>query len=783
MTIIPKSPTESQTTALDYALQLAGLGWHIFPCHEKPWQRTDPRTGEVEEREGKEPYTTHGKDDATTDPGKIRTWWKRWPAALIGVYCEKSGFFAVDLDVKDGAKGLETWDIWIKESGETPAAVAQITPSSGYHVLFTLPQDLKIPSNVKILGPGVDLRCNAYICTGGPYRWDFSPFEYNLGPAPDWLLEKIRHMVAKPERTRTTSPGQAATTTDEKTYAAGYWLDHYLAITSPGNRNDNGFNLATQLRDNGLSQSEAEGYMMLYCGRVPGSGYTESAALASLKSAYSQAPREPAKLPRMNAPISRNGRHAEPTEPEAPPDARDMMQSTNPGPGDLTDAGNADRLVKHYGELMRWVGDWGWLMWDGARWLRDKSGLVMRFAKKTARNIYREAAEAGDDDRAKSLASWAGKSLNKTRLDAMLDLARSEIPATPADFDADPMVLNLQNGMLDLRTGELQPHDPRQKVTKIAGTYYDPEATCPTWEAFLLRILVEKDVIDFVQRAFGYTLTGMTVEQALFFLYGTGANGKSTFIRAILDILGEYGRQAAPQFLMMGDRHPTEIADLHGARFVATIEVEEGRRLAEVLVKQLTGGDRMKARFMRHDFFEFDPQHKIFLAANHKPVIRGTDYAIWRRIRMIPFGVTIPPAEQDPNLGDKLRAELPGILAWAVRGCLEWQRVGLAVPAKIKRATEEYQAEMDIIGQFLDERTITSDLISATSGELHAAYKAWCEEYGETSVGNARFSRLLEQRGIVPVKKPDGSNARDHRGRAYYQGFGLLSNDGNTPND
>jgi len=419
---------------------------------------------------------------------------------------------------------------------------------------------------------------------------------------------------------------------------------------------------------------------------------------------------------------------------------------------------------------MRWAADWGWLMWDEKRWLRDRNGLVMRLAKRTARNIYREAAEASDDERTKHLARWAGASLSKSRLDAMLDLTKSELPASPDDFDADPWMLNLQNGVLDLRTGKLYAHDPGRFITKIAGTDYDPTAQCPTWDAFLERVLVDQDVIYFIRRAIGYTLTGSVGEQALFFLHGSGANGKSTFIRAILDMLGDYGKQAAPQMLMYGDRHPTEIADLHGARFVATIEVEEGRRLAEVLVKQLTGGDRITARFMRHDFFSFDPSHKIWLAANHKPIIKGTDYAIWRRIRMIPFDVVIPPAEQDSSLGDKLRAELPGILAWAVRGCLEWQKIGLAAPEKIKRATEAYQTEMDLIAGYLAERCVVNSLASVTAGALYADYKVWAEESGEKPISQRSFSGRLKERGYT-------TSDRDGSGRALYSGLGLLAKD------
>jgi len=357
----------------ELALKLSDLGWHLFPCLIN-----------------KRPYTPHGKNDATTDATKIRAWWTRWPDALIGVYCERSGFFAVDLDVKGTSNGVTTWQAWIDQHGQPPA-LSQSTPSGGRHVLFELPQDLKIPNNANKLAPGVDLRSNGYICTGGPYEWLQSPFDNPLTPAPDWLLDKIRAMGER-KPTTTTQPSIG----ERNDQAGDYWLNHYLAIATPGNRNATGFDLATQLRDSGLSEAEAEGIMLAYCAQVPGSDYSEAEALASLHSAYQQPRREPAKLPLKAAPVPR-----QPQPPEAPPDAPTMTRQAPP-PGDLTDAGNADRLVKQFGDQMRWVADWGWLMWDEKRWLRDKNGLVMRLAKKnrtqhlpgSSRDLRRRAIQA-----------------------------------------------------------------------------------------------------------------------------------------------------------------------------------------------------------------------------------------------------------------------------------------------------------------------------------------------------------------------------------------------------
>lgn len=457
-----------------------------------------------------------------------------------------------------------------------------------------------------------------------------------------------------------------------------------------------------------------------------------------------------------------------------------------PKPEHFTDLGNAYRLIRQYGDDLRHVTGWGWLTWDNARWQRDEKP-VFNLAKAVALGLYTDAqdllgqakkhlataqhaAELEDSkaediarDRAKELqskaaavASWARASQSRGKIEAAVKLAESEpaVSARSEDFDADPWLLNCQNGTLDLKTGALRPHNRGDLLTRLAPVAYDPAAICPTWDAFLAHIMGgQADLIGFLQRAVGYSLTGSVQEQVLFFPYGGGANGKSTFLKAILAILGrDYAKQAAPELLTVGqDRHPTELADLAGVRFVASIEVAEGKRLAEALVKQLTGGDPVKARLMRQDFFQFDPAFKIWLAANHKPVIRGTDYAMWRRIKLIPFTVTIPEAEQDKKLGDKLLNELSGILAWAVRGCIAWQRDGLGIPEAVTAATETYRAESDELAGFMLECIEEDPQGQEQAGPLYAAYKDWAEANGlgdRDRLSNVKFARRLQDRGI-----------------------------------
>ncbi len=427
-------------------------------------------------------------------------------------------------------------------------------------------------------------------------------------------------------------------------------------------------------------------------------------------------------------------------------------------PFNTTDMGNAERLVARHGHDLRYVHAWGkWLEYDGTRWRVDDTGEVRRRAKETTRSIYGEAEEPEYAELRKELAQHAIHSEARSRVEAMIALAGSElgIPVRPDDLDKDPWLLNVENGTVELRTGELREHRREDLITKLAPIEYDPEAKAPTWEAVLQRLLPSPTLRTFFQRFVGYCLTGDTSEQVLVFLYGLGANGKSTIINALLDTLGDYGQQAAPELLTVkGNSHPTEIADLKGARLVASIEVEEGKRLAEALVKQLTGGDRIKARHMRQDFWEFKATHKLLLAANHKPRVRGADHAIWRRIKLVPFDVTIPDEEKDKKLPEKLRAQRSGILAWAVRGCRDWQQNGLGEPEEVRAATDAYRAEMDVLAAFLDECCVLHEDAHAGATPLYTAYKDWCASAGENPETQTRFGTMLRERGLGTGKDP-----------------------------
>lgn len=446
-----------------------------------------------------------------------------------------------------------------------------------------------------------------------------------------------------------------------------------------------------------------------------------------------------------------------------------------------TEMGMAELLVNQHGGILRYCHPWSaWLENDGRRWRRDLTAEARRRAKATVRSLYAMAAKIEDDKQRRAVLDLAKRFEKSAAVSAMLRLAEAEpgIPILPEQMDAGPLLFNVQNGTVDLRTGQLRPHNPLDYITKLAPVAHDATATCPTFLAFLERVLPDPEVRAFIRRAVGYSLTGETCEQCLFFLHGGGANGKSTLLTVIQAMMGDYARQAAPELLVSrgGDRHPTELADLFGARLVASVEVDEGKRLAETLVKQMTGGDKMKARFMRADFFEWTPTHKLFLAANHRPEIRGTDYAIWRRIHLVPFTVTIPPAERDGRLGAKLLAELPGILNWAIQGCLDWQRYGLGVPQAVKDATEEYRQEQDVLADFLAECCVIDPQAYAVAGVLHKAYTTWCEDGGVKPISSTAFGRRLTERGFRAEKPRIGGKQT-----RVWRGLGLATPTDNPP--
>lgn len=427
---------------------------------------------------------------------------------------------------------------------------------------------------------------------------------------------------------------------------------------------------------------------------------------------------------------------------------------------ELSDIGNAARFTVQHGADVRWCEAWGcWIVWTNKRWERDTRRRVIELAMQTALSLFAEAASAKPDDR-KAVGEHAARSQRRERLAAMLDLAKPMLPIAPNDLDADDWILNCPNGTVDLRTGELREHCREDFVTRMTRVHFDAAAHCPRLAAFMQRIFNgDRSLIDFIQRLLGHTLTGDISEQVLPVAFGAGANGKSVLFDTLLGIMGEYADLAAPDLLMQrsSDEHPTEVADLMGKRLIVASETEKGRKLRVQLVKRLTGDATLKGRFMRMDYFTFQRRFKTILVTNNKPRVTEDSEAVWRRIRLIPFAVVIPPAERDKSLTAKLIAEGPGILAWLVRGCLDWQRHGLAEPDAVKAATGEYRAESDPLRDWLaDCCELDDEHAWTTTRELRQSYTAHAEERGDKPLGTRNFTDALSAHGCVARQRSEG---------------------------
>jgi putative DNA primase/helicase len=406
------------------------------------------------------------------------------------------------------------------------------------------------------------------------------------------------------------------------------------------------------------------------------------------------------------------------------------------------------RFVAEYGDEMRYVEAWGWMRWDGKVWQKDDKGTA-----------YDRAHQLCCENIAGAPVATARSMTSRAFAWAVVDLVKvhPKIASDTTSWDRDPWLLNTPDGVVDLRTGKMEPHNPDAGMTKL--TTVSPGGSCPNWLRFIERATGgDKALIAHYQRACGYALTGLTVEHALFFLHGTGGNGKTTFVDAIGGIMGTYHAIAPTEMLMAsrGDRHPTELAMLVGARLVTAVETEEGRHWAEAKLKQLTGGDRIAARFMRMDFFEYKPQFKLMVMGNHKPMLYSVDEAIRRRMNLWPFTVTITAAEKRADLGDVLREEWAGILQWMVEGCLMWAATGLAAPESVKAATDAYLDNEDVFGQWLDEETVRKPGAFTMSSRLFKHWERWAIERGETPGSMKKMVEKMSGRGYRQARTNAG---------------------------
>ncbi len=710
---------------------------------------------------GKEPLTAlvpHGLSDATTDAATIRGWWAQHPDASVAIRCD--GLVVIDVDPGGDLAAL------VAEFGDLPETRSQSTPRGGRHLLFRVPAYVRIGNSTKGIGSpvGIDVRAGerGYIVVApstngtGAYRWENTG---EIADAPPWLVAAL---------TRTDPASSPATS---RMLAASTSAYGHAALDAEANAVRGA---AEGGRNNRLNEAAFALGQLAAGGELVEGDAEEALVQAALACGLPQA--EAIRTMRSGLEAGRSWPRSAPEKPKAVKAVTQAEPHTGVNGSSSaahTDMANAALFAQMHGDQLRHIKERrSWYVWAEGRWRRDTTGHAERAAKDTARELWRRAF--GDDDATK----WATRSQHEPRLRAMLDVAASEpgLALAADDLDRNPFLLACGNGTLDLRTGTLRPHEPTDLISLGTAIDYDPDATCPRWGSFLLEVFDgDAELVAYVRRAIGYMLTGDSREHVVFVFHGAGCNGKSTLVETVKRLLGDLADTAPFESFTRSraNRSPrNDIARLHRSRLVIASESGAGHKLDEATVKNLSGSDTVAARFLYGEFFEFKPQFKIVLVSNHKPQVDGNDDAIWRRIRLIPFHVSFEGCE-DRDLAEKLEAELPGILTWAVHGCLEWQQRGLDDVATVMAATREYRAEEDTLGAFIEERCALRGFV--VTKELFAAYEEFCEAVGEKPLANSVLGRQLKKRGIQP--KPG-------RNRTY-QGISLreLSDDSNEADD
>lgn len=659
-------------------------------------------------------------------PEEVEGWYQRWPNAGVGIVTGAiSGIIVLDVDGEPGVASLRELLPQTPE-GVPEGIVSWIvgTPRGGWHVYFAHPGGAV--ANFAKRRPGLDRRGDGgYVVAppSGGYEWITSPGEAALADCAAWL----RALLARPGGN---GDGQRAPGPED---------------IPEGARNDTLYRFARRLHARGMMGTEI------------------LAALLTLNASRCRPPLPEAEVREIAA-------HAA-TQADRPTDIEVAH---------LTDLGNAERLVVQHGDRLRFCKRLGqWFVWDGRRWKPDETGEVERLAKETVRTIYAEAAAEADPARRVELAKHARASEAAGRIAAMVTLAATEQPVVVRveELDADPWVLNVENGTVDLlRTGTLRPHRREDLITKLAPVHYDPAARDAVWEQYLDRVLPNPRVRDYVQRALGYSLVGDPREEKVFFVHGPQATGKTTLLEAVKSALGDYARTADFETFLKrrgeaGIRN--DLARLAGARVVCAIEVEEGRAFAEGLLKHLSGGDTVAARFLYKEHFEFRPQFTLWLAANHRPAVSAHDGALWRRLVLVPFTEVIPKAERDPAVKAHLqhdRGARAALLAWLVEGCVAWQRQGLGEVDTVETYTETYRQEQDPLAGWLGGDPVRQGLttyavvldprLATPAATLWQHYLDWCRDQDEEPLSRDRWGRALTEKGLIREKRSGGVRVR-----------------------
>jgi putative DNA primase/helicase len=678
--------------------------------------------------------------DATTDETIVRQWWARWPDANVGVATgAASGLVVLDVDPRNG--GDESLRDLEARYGPLADTVTALTGGGGCHYYLSLPPGAAIRS--RRLLPGVELKAEGgYVVappslhpSGRRYEWELghAPDELPLSPLPPWLL-------SEPERRRG-------------------WEWHGEPIPE-GQRHNHLLSLAGRLRADGLSEEAIEAALAAENERrcAPPLPLEEVRRVAQSMSLYP---------PRPNRPD--NGHRAE----GLPAEALERQIAEMP-----TDYAHGRVIAEALRGRVCYVPEWGWMVWSGQRWARDEDGSrVEALAAEALRDYYIERAKAAPPQEQGNLLTQAARCLSRARVTPALAFARAWLQASPSEFDQQPLLLNTPSGIVNLADGSLSPHDPALKLTRLTGAPYDPGATCPRFCQFLREIMAGNEgLVAYLQRLLGYVLLGDNRERLFVIFWGPGANGKTTICEALACALGDYVAETPPESFMAladgGVPARNDLARLAAARLVTASEAKEGARLDGALVKRLTGRDRVAARFLFREFFEYTPQFVPVLRTNFKPRLAGDDQAAWDRVRLIPFNVRIPPQQQDKTLGEKLKQEAAGILRWLVEGCMAYLNYGLQDPPEVLEATARYRAESDNVWRFVQEETIAERGAHVQAKVLYEAYKSWAEEEGLEPVSQARFGRALSGLGF--------EKGRLERGVVYH-GLRLRGDDDRPP--
>lgn len=705
-------------TPLEAALAYAKRGWNVFPCHSvtPDGHCTCGYAGDPDDHPiGKHPRTLNGVKDATTDENRITEWFNHFPESNIGLACGAvSGVFAVDVDPRHGGfESLEEYEV-LRQEGPLPPTLQSVSGGGGRHILFATYNEGTIRNRISWL-KGVDIRGDGgYIIvppskhvSGAKYRWLNE--DTSIARAPEDLVSSVVNAKGSSAFEEELPP-----TAD------------LLKGVPRGKRDDLLFRAACRWRRQ-LKDRAAVLTLVLEAARNCDPPFPEDQARQKVTQAFKQDHEED--------------------------DDEDFFVGEDDG-RHLTDHGNAQRLVDAYGDELIHVEAWGWMCWDGVRWRADDKKLVVTHARDTVQSIYDEAVGAPSKDKRKALMRHANASEAAGRISAMVELAKSDtrVSRSVDDFDQQPWLFACKNGTINLRNGELLPHSREHMVTRYSEVEYDPSYRFPMWdEAMHEWTGGDEELQRYLQMSVGYTLTADTREECLFLIHGPAASGKSTFIDGIMTAMGEYAMVTqAETFLNRRGMAPPkdEIARFYGARMVATVEVPEGERFAEALVKQLTGGDKVAARHLYKQGFEYTPQFKLWFATNHAPRIQ--DDAIWRRIKKIPFTHAVPPERRNPTLKSNIRDPERGakrVLAWAVQGCLDWVNSGgLITPAAVKSETNEYRLDQDKFGAFLEEHCVLGPDYEVSKNELYSRYQAWCFTNGEKPMTATSFTTKVKSR-------------------------------------